>query len=96
MRLRAKRNAYRTIRPRQRLITGTFGCAAGYAGNGSVPMSYDNDRERVIPAEQARQGQIVLRKRWQRIVFIGGFVAIFVIAVAVLIATKMHGGSVPT
>jgi hypothetical protein len=24
------------------------------------------------PAEQARQGEIVLRKRWQRIVFIAG------------------------
>ena len=27
---------------------------------------------RRIPAEEARQGEIILRKRWQRIVFIAG------------------------
>ena len=29
-------------------------------------------RKTVYPAEKARQGEIVLRSRWQRIVFIGG------------------------
>ena len=34
-----------------------------------------NEREserRAYPAEKARQGEIILRKRWQRVVFIAG------------------------
>lgn len=27
-----------------------------------------------IPAEEARQGEVILRRRWQRIVFIAGLV----------------------
>ena len=32
------------------------------------------------PAEKARQGEIILRKRWQRIVFIAGLVGFVVLA----------------
>jgi hypothetical protein len=35
------------------------------------------------PAEKARQGEIVLRRRWQRIVFIAGLIGLVVLAVAV-------------
>lgn len=35
----------------------------------------------VLSAEKARQGEIVLRKRWQRVVFIAGLVGIVVLAV---------------
>ena len=27
-----------------------------------------------IPADEARQGEIILRRRWQRIMFVAGFV----------------------
>lgn len=33
-----------------------------------------------IPADKARQGEIVLRRRWQRVVFVGGL-ALFVLFV---------------
>lgn len=32
------------------------------------------------PAEKARQGEIILRKRWQRIVFIAGLVGLVLLA----------------
>jgi hypothetical protein len=32
------------------------------------------------PAEKARQGKIVLRKRWQRVLFIGGLAGVVVLA----------------
>lgn len=34
------------------------------------------------PAQKARQGDIVLRKRWQRIVFIAGLVGMALLALA--------------
>jgi hypothetical protein len=40
-----------------------------------------NDREKtVISAEKARQGEVILRKRWQRLVFIAGLAGIVVVA----------------
>lgn len=38
-----------------------------------------HDRPELYPAEKARGGEIILRKRWQRIIFIGA------LAVAVLL-----------
>jgi hypothetical protein len=38
-----------------------------------------HDRPEPYPAEKARGGEIILRKRWQRVVFIGA------LAIAVLI-----------
>ena len=37
------------------------------------------------PATKARQGEIVLRKRWQRAVFIGGLAACVLLTVVVWI-----------
>jgi hypothetical protein len=36
-------------------------------------------RPKVYPVEKARQGDIILRKPWQRIVFLAGLVAPFVL-----------------
>jgi hypothetical protein len=36
------------------------------------------------PADKARGGEIVLRRRWQRVVFIGGLAGIFVLIVVLL------------
>lgn len=41
------------------------------------------DQPNPYPAEKARGGRIILRARWQRIVFIGGLIAAVVIAVIV-------------
>ena len=41
-------------------------------------------QERIVrSAEEARQGRIVLRRRWQRTVFVAGLVGMAVLAVAV-------------
>ncbi len=41
--------------------------------DGNCPMTDDREPGRkAYPAERARLGEIVLRKRWQRIVFISG------------------------
>jgi hypothetical protein len=34
----------------------------------------------VYPAEKARQGRIILKQRWQRIVFIAGLTAVVLLA----------------
>lgn len=39
-------------------------------------------------AEDVRQGEIILRRRWQRIVFIAGLVSIILIAIAVRLAYR--------
>lgn len=39
--------------------------------------------ERPYPAEKARQGEIILRRRWQRILFIAGLVAVVLVALFV-------------
>jgi len=36
----------------------------------------DQRQRKTISGEDARQGEIILRKRWQKIVFIGGLVGI--------------------
>lgn len=46
-------------------------------------MSNHGLREHPYPAEKARQGEIILRKRWQRIVFIAGLVG-FVLFVVIM------------
>jgi hypothetical protein len=38
------------------------------------------------PAEKARGGEIILRRRWQRIVFIGALVAAVVVALVLSLA----------
>jgi hypothetical protein len=45
--------------------------------------SHKGEGPEAYPTEKARQGQIVLRKRWQRLVFIGGL-ALCVLLVIVL------------
>jgi hypothetical protein len=49
-------------------------------------MARNSGSRLVISAARARQGDIVLRRRWQRLVFIGGLLAIVVLAVALRIA----------
>lgn len=46
-------------------------------------MAEDRDAPITLSAQDARQGEIILRRRWQRIVFIaglGGVVVVLVIA----------------
>ncbi|HWJ70783.1 MAG TPA: hypothetical protein VNS79_12135 [Sphingobium sp.] len=43
-------------------------------------MADDGKPEEHYPAGKARQGDIVLRKRWQRIVFIAGLAGVAVLA----------------
>lgn len=42
----------------------------------------------VIPAEKARQGEIILKRPWQRGLFIAGLVAAFVAVVAIPFLVK--------
>jgi len=57
------------------------------AGRYSAPLAdglraVTEDRsEPGYPADKARQGEIILNRRWQRIVFIAGLVGILVLAV---------------
>lgn len=46
-------------------------------------MAQNRNEPIVLSAEKARQGEIVLRKRWQRVVFIAGLAGMVVLAVAV-------------
>lgn len=41
----------------------------------------DRNERIVISAQKARQGEIILRKPWQRAVFIAGLIGIVVLAV---------------
>jgi hypothetical protein len=46
-------------------------------------MDQNNNTEqtpREYPADKARQGEIILKARWQRVLFISGFVGIVVLA----------------
>jgi hypothetical protein len=48
-----------------------------------VPVSMqqsDRTDPKTYPAEKARQGKIVLRQRWQRIVFIVGLAGLLLLA----------------
>jgi hypothetical protein len=52
------------------------------------PMSEDEVRRapkspKIYPAEKVRQGTVILRKRWQRIVFIAGLVGSVLLALFV-------------
>lgn len=49
-----------------------------------------SDETQAYPAEKARQGSIVLRKRWQRVVFIAGLAAF--VALVLLGSILMIGG----
>ncbi len=42
-----------------------------------------NDDRPSYPAKKARGGEIIPRRRWQRIVFIAGLAAIMIIAIVV-------------
>jgi len=46
------------------------------------PDADDNGPQGAYPADKARQGDIVLRKKWQRIVFIAGLVGMALLALA--------------
>jgi hypothetical protein len=45
-------------------------------------------QETAYPAEKARGGEIVLRKTWQRAVFIAGLAAPFVLLLALMIWSR--------
>jgi hypothetical protein len=45
------------------------------------PQPAPPPRETPYPAEKARGGEIILRKRWQRVVFFGALVAAILLAV---------------
>jgi hypothetical protein len=47
--------------------------------NERIPQSH---RPEPYPAESARQGEIVLRARWQRLIFIAALVACVVLVLA--------------
>ncbi|MCA0048511.1 peptide ABC transporter permease [Mesorhizobium sp. B283B1A] len=52
-------------------------------------MSKDSDREGpIFSGENARQGEIILRTRTQRIIFIAGLVGIFVLALVLTFAAR--------
>jgi hypothetical protein len=40
-----------------------------------------NDRHEHYPAEKARQGEIILKHRWQRVVFISGLAGAALLAI---------------
>jgi hypothetical protein len=42
----------------------------------------DYPSARPYPAEKARQGEIILKRRWQRVVFIAGLAGIVLVALA--------------
>jgi hypothetical protein len=42
-------------------------------------------REEGYPAEKARQGEIILRRRWQRIVFIAGLAGAVLLALVLAV-----------
>jgi hypothetical protein len=50
----------------------------------------DQEREgTVLSGQQARQGEIVLRRRWQRLAFVSGLAAF--VMLAMLAALVLHG-----
>lgn len=46
-------------------------------------MPSEPTERRGYPGEKARQGEIILRKRWQRIVFVAGLAGMVVVAAVV-------------
>ena len=49
------------------------------------PRHPSKGEPRPYPAEKARGGEIILRTRWQRAVFVVGLAAVFVLALALAI-----------
>lgn len=49
-------------------------------------MAHQADERIVLSGEKARQGEIVLRRRWQRWVFIAGLVGLVILAAVVRFA----------
>lgn len=50
------------------------------------PRRQHSDGSRTYPGEKARQGEIILRKRWMRVVFIAGLVGCALLALGIRIA----------
>jgi hypothetical protein len=42
-------------------------------------VSRDGDEDRTFSGREARQGEIILRRRWQRIVFIAGLAGVVIL-----------------
>lgn len=50
----------------------------------------ENERApRPYPAEKARQGEIILKSRWQRVVFIAGLAGILVLGLVMSVAITL-------
>jgi hypothetical protein len=50
------------------------------------PSGRDSDSPRIYPGEKVRQGEIILRKPWMRVVFIAGLVGCALLALGIRIA----------
>ena len=50
------------------------------------PSGRDSDGPRTYPGEKVRQGEIILRKPWMRVVFIAGLVGCVLLALGIRIA----------
>lgn len=46
----------------------------------------DKDEPRTFAAEDVRQGEIILKRRWQRVIFIGGLAAVVLVILLVRFA----------
>jgi hypothetical protein len=50
--------------------------------------SADGEKPIVITGEQARQGEIVLRSKWRRLIFLAGLCGVLVIIVILRLASS--------
>lgn len=55
----------------------------------NVAHSRTNEGTRSYPAEKARQGEIILRKPWVRVVFIAGLVGCVLLVLGIRIAAGL-------
>ncbi|MBB3285300.1 MULTISPECIES: hypothetical protein [Rhizobium] len=55
--------------------------------NGKDQGDSDRDEPRSFAAEDVRQGEIILKRRWQRVIFIGGLAA----AVLLILLVRFAG-----
>jgi hypothetical protein len=53
------------------------------------PRRQDSDGSRTYSGEEVRQGEIILRKRWMRVVFIAGLVGCALLAQGIRIAAGL-------
>ncbi|MEH2499717.1 hypothetical protein V1294_006196 [Bradyrhizobium sp. AZCC 1678] len=53
------------------------------------PGPQHSDGSRTYPGEKARQGEIILRKPWMRVVFIAGLVGCVLLALGIRIAAGL-------